>query len=158
MRSPLAWKSLRWMWWAARLNNTPLPPPPPSPPPSPSPTLLPSPPLSPFILHVQGQAWLYKCYLIAESFPMPRFGGEINLWLKYWRAQNLSSEARQSGNKGGGVGSIKKKEKRKRERRRGDKHNQSDGVTLGFFYALRRGVGWAFDQPRRRWGSETERD
>lgn len=34
---------------------------------------------SPFILDVQGQAWLYKRYLIAESFPMPGFSGEINL-------------------------------------------------------------------------------
>lgn len=44
--------------------------------PSPHP---PTPLASPFILDVQGQAWLYKCYLIAESFPMPGFSGEINL-------------------------------------------------------------------------------
>lgn len=59
---------------------------------------------------------------------MPRFGGEINLWLKYWRTQKLSSEAKQSGNKGGGVG---EEEKIKEEKSIADKHNQSDGVTLG---------------------------
>ncbi len=41
-----------------------------------SPAFSVSPPSS---FHVQGQAWLYKCYLIAESFPIAGFGGEINL-------------------------------------------------------------------------------
>lgn len=65
---------------------------------------------------------------------MPRFGGEINLWLKYWRTGNLSSEAKQSGNNGGGVGVKKKKKK-------GDKRNQSDNVTPGLGAVLRRRVG-----------------
>lgn len=89
-------KHLRWKWWAMRLHALCLPL-----------TQLPS--LLPLILHVQGRAWLYKRYLIVESFPMPRFSGEINLWLKYWRTRNLSSAPKQSGSRGGGVGSKKKK-------------------------------------------------
>lgn len=81
----------------------------------------PPPQLSPFILVVQGQVWLYKCYLIAERYPVPRFGVEINLRLKISTVHRIFlSEATTSG-----------------KNCIADKHNQSDDVASSLGAALR---------------------